>query len=134
MPVAFTLDDFAQAKAGNMVVKVIFMPFPRFQDLAVVAAADEIISTRLEPGLDPVEEANRLGTILAVIRMGNADLEDPNTPALDAPPGYGPGSFTPAMPATPDSQVAPEMLPPGTTGNKSDDTMETSLIKVPVLK
>ena len=130
VPVAFTIDDFAQAKAGNMVVKVIYMPFPRFQDLATIAAADEIVSTLLEPGLDPVEEANRLGTILAVIRMGNADLEDPNTPALDAPPAYVPtmSSSGPAMPG----MLAPNL---SSKDDKADDaTPDSSLITVPVLK
>lgn len=86
VPVGFTNEDFEQVNAGNLVVKVIYLPDPQFQDLA---AAEEIVSTRLEAGVDPVAEANRRGTILAVIRIGNIDLEDPTTPAVDAPPGVG---------------------------------------------
>ena len=99
VPVGFTDEDFEQVNAGNMVVKVIYLPSAQFQD---VAAAEEIVSTRLEPGTDPVGEANRRGTVLAVVRIGNIDLEDPTTPAMDAPAGMGGGG--PAM-------GAPKMMP-----------------------
>lgn len=88
VPVGFTDEDFDQVKNGNMVVKVIYLPSSQFQD---IAAAEEIVSTRLEPGADPVVEASRRGTILAVVRIGNANLENPNSPALDAPVGGGMG-------------------------------------------
>lgn len=95
VPINFTKEDFEQVKSANLVVKVIYLPDPQFQDLA---AAEEIVSTRLEAGVDPIMEANRRGTILAIIRIGNIDLEDPTTPAMDAPPvGFGP---------------APRMAPP----------------------
>ncbi len=82
VPIAFTDEDFAQIKAGNYLVKVIYLPDPQFQDLAT-AGPSEIISTRLEPGADPIAEACRRGSILAVVRVGNIDLEAPNTPAMD---------------------------------------------------
>jgi hypothetical protein len=84
VPVAFTEEDFEQVTAGNFVVKVIYLPDPQFQDLAATGP-DEVVSSRLEPGVDPILEAKRRGTILAVIRLGNIDLEAPNTPAMDAP-------------------------------------------------
>jgi hypothetical protein len=98
VPVAFTDEDFDQIAAGNFVVKVIYLPDPQFQDLAT--ATDEVVSSRLEPGIDPIAEAHRRGSILLVIRMGNIDLEAPNTPAMDAPCAYGPrpqGPMPPAM-------------------------------------
>jgi hypothetical protein len=94
VPVGFTDEDFDQVKNGNMVVKVIYLPSAAFQD---IAAAEEIVSTRLEPGADPVAEATRRGTILAVVRIGNANLENPNSPALDAPAGMGPVGPAPGM-------------------------------------
>jgi hypothetical protein len=75
VPVTFSADDFAQAKAGNLVVKVIYLPDPAHQDFSTVVEAEEINSTRLEAGVDPVAEAKRRGSILAVIRVGNIDLE-----------------------------------------------------------
>ncbi len=105
VPVTFTDEDFEQASAGSLVTKVVYLPSERFQDLAAVAGgAEEIVSTRLEPGIDPVAEANKRGTILAVIRFGNIDLQDPNTPAPDAPTPGGMGLPPGAM-----------MAPPGTT-------------------
>ena len=119
VPLSFTPDDFEQAISGSLVTKVIYLPSERFQDLAAVAGAEEIVSTRLDPGVDPVAEANRRGTILCVIRFGNIDLQDPNTPAPDAPtngmmglpPGAvptGPAMPAPTMPsAMPGSSVVP---------------------------
>lgn len=111
VPISFTEEDFEQVAAGNLVVKVVYLPDPTFQDLAV-AGPDEVVSTRLEPGVDPVMEAQRRGSVLAVIRMGNIDLEAPNTPALSSPP-QGPGAFQgmPLMPGP--GGVPPGMMPPG---------------------
>jgi hypothetical protein len=105
VPVSFTEEDFEQVAAGNLVVKVVYLPDPQFQDLAV-AGPDEVVSTRLEPGVDPILEAQRRGSILLVIRMGNIDLEAPNTPPLNAPPQGGPFHGMPMM-------TAPGSLPPG---------------------
>ncbi len=75
IPVQFTLMDFDQVLAGNFVTKVIYLPDEEYQD--AVAAIEELVSTRLEPGQDPIIEADRRGTILAIVRMGNKDLELP---------------------------------------------------------
>jgi hypothetical protein len=91
VPVSFTDEDFEQVLAGNMLTKVIYLPDPAYQDLAAVAGPAEIISTRLEPGVDAVAEARRRGEILAIIRMGNIDLDVKGAPGMDAPnPFAGP--------------------------------------------
>src|SRR4029077_10404400 len=84
VPVSFTNEDLDQVAAGNFLVKVIYLPDPQFQDLAV-AVPEEIVSSRLEPGVDPIAEAYRRGSILLVVRLGNIDLELANSPAMDAP-------------------------------------------------
>ncbi len=86
VPLNITEEDLEQVAAGNFVVKVIYLPDPAYQDLAA-AGPDEIVSSRLEPGVDPVAEATRRGSVLAILRLGNIDLEAPNSPRLDAPPG-----------------------------------------------
>ena len=112
VPITFAPDDFAQAKAGNLVVKVIYLPDPANQDFTTVVGAEEVVSTRLEPGADPVAEAQRRGTILAVIRMGNIDLENRESPAMTAPP---PGfMMQPAGPGAPIS--VPRPVGPGGLG------------------
>lgn len=103
VPVTFTNEDFEQASAGNMVVKVIYLPDAQFQDFATVAGAEEIVSTRLEPGADPIAEAQKRGTVLAVITMGNIDLENRASPAMNAPPGMMMGGPPPGA----------MMMPPG---------------------
>lgn len=94
VPVSFTDEDFEQVLAGNFLVKVIYLPDPQYQDLAAVAGPAEVVSTRLEPGVDPIAEARRRGEILLIMRMGNIDLDARGTPPLDAPnPFAGPRPF-----------------------------------------
>jgi hypothetical protein len=94
VPVNFTDEDFEQAANGSYVIKVIYLPDPQFQELATVGPY-EVVSTRLEPGADPIAEACRRGSILLIVRLGNIDLEAANTPPIDAPTPY---SCPPGMP------------------------------------
>lgn len=128
VPISFTEEDFEQVVAGNFVVKVVYLPDPQFQDLAATGT-EEVVSSRLEPGADPIAEAYRRGSILLVIRLGNIDLEVPNTPAMDAPspyaprpavppgpmpPGMVPGrAMMPGMPGMMPGMMPPGMMPPG---------------------
>jgi hypothetical protein len=86
VPVEFTDADFDQIAAGNYVEKVIYLPDPQFQELAATGI-EEISSTTLPPGTNPIIEALRRGSILLIIRMGNMDQEAPNTPPIGAPGG-----------------------------------------------
>jgi hypothetical protein len=114
VPITFSADDFAQAKAGNLVVKVVYLPDPTNQDFSLVVGAEEVVSTRLEPGADPVAEAQRRGTILAIIRMGNIDLENRISPPMTAPPGGvplpGPRPVPPGLGGPPRNSG---FMPPG---------------------
>lgn len=78
IPIQFTDEDFDQVMAGNFVTKVIYVPDPEFQELAL-AGVDTLVSTRLDPGMDPVTEADRRGSVLAIVRLGNKDLSLPGT-------------------------------------------------------
>ncbi|MBA4065002.1 MAG: hypothetical protein C0501_15075 [Isosphaera sp.] len=112
VPITFTADDFDQAIAGNLVVKVVYLPDRENQDYLTVAGAEELNSTRLEPGADPVAEAQRRGSVLAIIRLGNIDLENRTSPAINAPPGgFGPPPGAVMMP--PPGAGGPAPLPPG---------------------
>ena len=98
VPIRFTSEDFDQVTAGNFVTKVIYVPDPEFQELAL-AGVDVLVSTRLDPGVDPIVEADRRGAILAILRVGNKDLEIPGTNAAimagAMPPGIGGGGGAP---------------------------------------
>ena len=72
--VQFTEEDLDQALSSNFVTKVIYLPDPEFQGEAI-SGIDTLVSTRLEPGLDPIVEADRRGSILAIVRLGNKDIE-----------------------------------------------------------
>ncbi len=70
IPVQFTAEDFDQViDGGNFVTKVIYLPDPKFQELAI-PGVETLVSTRLEPGVDPILEADKRGTILLIVRLG----------------------------------------------------------------
>ncbi len=76
IPFQLTEEDFDQVLTGNFVTKVIYLPDAEFQELAI-AGVETLVSTRLDPGIDPIVEADRRGSIMAIIRLGNKDLEVP---------------------------------------------------------
>jgi hypothetical protein len=103
IPVQFTPEDFDQVvDGGNFVTKVIYLPDPKYQELAV-AGVETLVSTRLEPGVDPILEADKRGTILMIVRLGAIDLEMPAGGSYSAPA---------AAPAA-GIVVPPASLPPG---------------------
>ncbi|MDR3199171.1 MAG: hypothetical protein LBU34_14990 [Planctomycetaceae bacterium] len=75
IPVEFTDNDFDQVFSGNFITKVVYLPNPEYQGLAM-AGVGTLVNTQLEPGVDPIVEASNRGAILAVIRMGNKDLSN----------------------------------------------------------
>lgn len=111
IPLQFTPEDFDQVvDGGNFVTKVIYLPDPKYQELAV-AGVETLVSTRLEPGVDPILEADKRGTILMIVRLGAIDLEMPGAAA---------GGVTSTTVAPPEAPAAPEptltppdSLPPG---------------------
>lgn len=136
IPVQFTDEDLDQILSGNFVTKVIYLPDPEFQDLAM-SGVSELVSTRLDPGVDPIAEADRRGSILAILRMGNLDLQLPGQmmamgpgveqaqyydgePSFDGgyvPEGYAPGcppgaAAGPPGPQGMSSNFAPPATPP----------------------
>ena len=94
VPVEFTDEDFDQVTAGNFITKVIYLPDAQFQ-MSNTGGAEELSSTRLDPGIDPVAEACKRGHVLLVIRLGGIDLEARNTPPLEGPGGQGGGACPP---------------------------------------
>ncbi|QEH32783.1 hypothetical protein OJF2_12640 [Aquisphaera giovannonii] len=116
IPVQFTAEDFDQVvDGGNFVTKVIYLPDPKYQELAV-SSAETLVSTRLEPGVDPILEADKRGTILLIVRLGAIDLEMPTAPAgpvsgpIVGSPVAAPAGGPVAAPVT---EVPPGALPPG---------------------
>lgn len=120
IPVQFTPEDFDQVQSGNFVTKVIYLPDPEFQELAL-AGVETLVSTRLDPGVDPIVEADRRGAILAIVRLGNKDLQIPNAPAAEggvAAAAYQSPDGCPPVPGAPMPMGmpvgAPTTMPMGT--------------------
>jgi hypothetical protein len=80
VPFQLTEEDLDQVTTGNFVTKVVYLPDAEYQELAV-AGVETLVSTRLDPGVDPIVEADRRGSILAIIRIGNKDLQAPGSSA-----------------------------------------------------
>jgi len=74
IPFQLTEEDFDQVLSGNFVTKVIYLPDAEYQELAL-AGVETLVSTRLDPGMDPIVEADRRGSIMAIIRIGNKDFQ-----------------------------------------------------------
>jgi hypothetical protein len=125
IPVQFTDEDLDQVLSGNFVTKVIYLPDPEFQDLAL-AGVETLVSTRLDPGVDPIVEADRRGSILAIVRIGNLDLQLPGQGGFAMGPGveqaqyhegiapggcYG-GGMAPMGPQGVSTNFAPQVAPP----------------------
>jgi hypothetical protein len=90
IPVEFTDEDFDQVMTGNPVTKVIYLPDPGFQEMAL-AGVGTLVSTRLDPGVDPIVEADRRGAIMAIVRLSPAQAHSartaPGRPTADFPAG-----------------------------------------------
>jgi hypothetical protein len=99
LPVQITEEDFDQVLSGNFVTKVVYLPDPEYQELAL-AGVETLVSTRLDPGIDPIVEADRRGSILGIVRLGNKDLEMPA--GMIESPDVVPASYgVPGMPQQP---------------------------------
>jgi hypothetical protein len=105
VPVEFSDEDLGQIRDGNFITKVIYLPDAQYQSLA--GGAEELSSTRLEPGVDPIAEAMRRGHILLVIRVGNISRDLPNSPPLSAPGMFGAPQGGPGAPAPVGGQPMP---------------------------
>jgi hypothetical protein len=88
IPIQLVEEDLDQVLSGNFVTKVIYLPDPEFQELAI-AGVETLVSTRLDPGVDPIVEADRRGSILAILRIGNKDLETPDAEYAGGPLPFG---------------------------------------------
>ena len=117
VPFQLTDEDLDQVKGGNFVTKVVYLPDAEYQELAV-PGVETLVSTRLDPGVDPVVEADRRGSILAIIRIGNKDLESAGSGGIAAAGGIaggGAGTATPAGLAGPLGMPCggdPSQMPP----------------------
>ena len=100
VPFQLTEEDLDQVTSGNFVTKVVYLPDAEYQELAV-AGVETLVSTRLDPGCDPVVEADRRGSILSIIRIGNKDLESPGTAGAGDFADTGSGTAMPAGLAAP---------------------------------
>lgn len=129
VPVQFTEEDFDQVISGNFVTKVIYLPDPEYQELAL-AGVETLVSTRLDPGVDPIVEADNRGSILGVVRLGNKDFEIPGEATM--PGGVVPASAMMAMGGDPcNGGMSPPGYIAGMTGPQYGMPMSGTPIGLP---
>lgn len=115
VPLQLTNEDLDQIDSNNFVTKVIYLPDAKFQELAI-ANVETLVSTRLDPGVDPIQEADKRGTIMAVLRIGNKD-EEMSHAAPPAPAIEGKVDQTSYQPVDGDAGAFVPPLPIGPAGN-----------------
>ena len=69
VPFELTPDDLVQVSSGKFVTKVLYLPSSDYQ-AETVGAVETIHSTRLSPGIDPINKAEKRGDILLILRLG----------------------------------------------------------------
>lgn len=74
LPLEITDEDCDHIADGHVVTRVIFRPDRQHRELASVGV-DSLVTTRLDPGVDPVTEAERRGTIMAVVHSSSRELD-----------------------------------------------------------
>lgn len=106
VPLAFSEAELALAAEGQLVVKAVYLPRASYGRTGevVTAGVEEVSSVRVGPRADVVARAKELGDVLAVVRLGNVDLENPHSPPLSAPPG---GADVPPAEPAPRPRVVP---------------------------
>lgn len=92
IPLRITEEDLEQVFANNLVTKVVYRP----HDLTRTGASlfDTVVSSKLEPGADPRMEAEKRGTVVAMLRLSRSD-ESPKTDVRETPaqkPSPAPGA------------------------------------------
>jgi RNA polymerase sigma factor (sigma-70 family) len=75
VPIEFTNADFAHVDDGTAITKVIYLPSRAKGQLNTWHGEPITLASHEYPELDVIAEATRRGTVLAVVRMGNIDLE-----------------------------------------------------------
>jgi hypothetical protein len=84
VPFEITVADLEYVASGNFLTKVAYLPDSRAKQLAI-ANVETIVSSRLDPGIDPIVEADRRGTVLAALRF-NSDENLRTEPTRWRPP------------------------------------------------
>ena len=67
IPIRVTDEDLEQLKSRNRITKVVYLTKASTRD---DSSLETMVSTRLDPGIDPIQEAERRGNIVLVCRFG----------------------------------------------------------------
>lgn len=74
IPIQFEEEDFNEARQGEFVSRVVYLPDPDFQESPAIGVAT-LVSTQLYRRVDPIFEADRRGAILSVLRLSVQNIQ-----------------------------------------------------------
>ncbi|MBS0205122.1 MAG: hypothetical protein JSS49_19635 [Planctomycetes bacterium] len=77
VPIRVTDEDREQLQSNHRVTKVVYLPR---ENTLVDTQMEILVSTRLDPGIDPVQEAGRRGSIILVCRLSKLSESHANLP------------------------------------------------------
>jgi hypothetical protein len=70
IPFAIPREGIDHAISGNLVTIVVYLPRPENAEIALAGVAT-LVTTRLDPGADPLREAQKQGHVLGILRLGD---------------------------------------------------------------
>jgi hypothetical protein len=89
IPIQLTEEDFQRVARGEFLTRVTFLPAPErrndFKPISGSGSPARVLASFDYASIDVVEKAAAAGTILAVLRLGNIDLEGPGPKSGAAP-------------------------------------------------
>ena len=90
VPIRITADELVEASRGTRITKVVYLRDPDPANAEATSAVETLVSNGMKHGTDPVIAADRLGTILAIVRIGPETGVTPSatmgTDPKDSPP------------------------------------------------
>ena len=145
---SFTDSDLGPVGSNLPITKVVYLRDDPFRPMSGSPLVEMIVSTRLEPGIDPLEEADKRGTIIAVLHLSRihggpvdwTEVKNPNGTSSSVKPGTtdvaGDKTGRPAV--KPDDASVTKGLPGMSLGDSavqaplpSYKEVATSLLQVP---
>lgn len=113
IPINITSEDVEQVLAGQLLTKAIYFP----QSTSPLSTIETIVSSKVDPGIDLIKEAQRRGILIGVLRIGNRNvLSTKRSPAIAFTEPYK--RFSVLGPIT--SHGAPRALDPPTDSQVLD--------------
>jgi len=132
VPIELTEEDLQLALDGKYITRVIYLEDPATA-LPVAQQADQQEWFDAGPGVNPVQEADRWGRPLAIVRMGGRVPDVRRGPDMTFLGGCPPFTFfRPWMPGEPPAALHPDIFATRPASGQPPGTAQSSVAPAPV--